>query len=137
MPRAPARTQTAYEKLVSPSRAIAMGRPRGRSVTVDEHVHALTKEAAIMEATARDDERFALECMERATDSGDASAGAAAAGGGLGGGVQEVLLVVCRLDGVGRDAVGGAASAPRPLRSTGRALPEREASSRTRSKGTR
>jgi hypothetical protein len=73
MPRAPARTQTAYEKLVSPSRAIAMGRPRGRSVTVDEHVHALTKEAAIMEATARDDERFALECVARATNSADAS----------------------------------------------------------------
>jgi hypothetical protein len=62
--------QSAYEELVSPSQAIAMGRPR-RGVTIDEHIRSLTTTAAIMESCARDDERFALECAERATESGD------------------------------------------------------------------
>jgi hypothetical protein len=65
--------QSAYEELVSPSQAIAMGRPRGRDVTLDAHIRSLITTVAIMESVARDDERFALACVARAAESDDAA----------------------------------------------------------------
>jgi hypothetical protein len=57
------RVATGYEKLVDPSAAIALGQPRSRTVELATHIRELDRLADTMEATARDDERFAEELL--------------------------------------------------------------------------
>jgi hypothetical protein len=59
----PTKRQNGYKRLVDPSDAIALGRPRSRSVTIDEHLRELDRLVDGMENAARDDERFAEELL--------------------------------------------------------------------------